>query len=243
MAFNTPFKMFKRYNYEGGVADPMVIHWPKGIKAKGEVRHQYHHAIDIVPTIYECVGSGVPRGASRATSRSRSRAAASIPFESGDAPTPKEPVLRDARHAGDLAQRLEGRHRPPDVAGWGHFDEDRWELYHTEVDRTEAHDLAAQDPEKLKELIAAGSRKPDKFNGLPLDDRLRSRSSTIRRPQLAPPRDRYVYYPDTAEVPEAVAVNVRGRSFRIAAEVTSARRRRAVCSSLTALGSAATRCS
>ena len=59
-AFSTPFKMFKRYTYQGGVADPLVISWPKGIAARGEVRNQYHHAVDIVPTILECVGLELP---------------------------------------------------------------------------------------------------------------------------------------------------------------------------------------
>ena len=52
--------MFKRYTYQGGVADPLVISWPKGIAARGEVRNQYHHAVDIVPTILECVGLEFP---------------------------------------------------------------------------------------------------------------------------------------------------------------------------------------
>src|SRR4029453_12332678 len=60
MAFFTPFLMFKRDSYQGGICDPMVIHWPKGIKAKGEVRNQYHHVIDIVPTILECIGMEFP---------------------------------------------------------------------------------------------------------------------------------------------------------------------------------------
>ena len=59
-AFSTPFRMFKRYTYQGGVADPLVISWPKGIKARGEVRHQYHHATDIVPTILDCSGVEMP---------------------------------------------------------------------------------------------------------------------------------------------------------------------------------------
>lgn len=59
-AFSTPFKMFKRYTYQGGVCDPLVISWPAGIKAKGEVRNQYHHAVDIVPTILECCGVESP---------------------------------------------------------------------------------------------------------------------------------------------------------------------------------------
>ena len=62
VAFSTPFQMFKRYSqYSGGTCDPLVIHWPKGIKAKGEVRHQYHHSTDIVPTILECVGLEMPK--------------------------------------------------------------------------------------------------------------------------------------------------------------------------------------
>ena len=74
MAFNTPNKMWKRWaSYEGGIADPFIIAWPKGIKARGEIRHQYIHAIDIVPTIYECLASSrqrwstaIPRRPSRA---------------------------------------------------------------------------------------------------------------------------------------------------------------------------------
>ena len=59
-ALSTPFKMFKRYTYQGGVCDPLVITWPAGIEAKGEVRNQYHHAVDIVPTIFECCGVEFP---------------------------------------------------------------------------------------------------------------------------------------------------------------------------------------
>ena len=71
MAFSTPFRMFKRYSYQGGVCDPLVISWPKGIKAKGEVRDQYHHVVDIVPTILDCCGHRVPRDACTATRRRR----------------------------------------------------------------------------------------------------------------------------------------------------------------------------
>ena len=59
-AFNTPFKMWKRYNFEGGVADPLVVSWPRQIKAGGELRHQFAHATDLVPTIYDCIGVELP---------------------------------------------------------------------------------------------------------------------------------------------------------------------------------------
>ena len=76
MAFNTPFKMFKRHTWEGGVCDPMIVHWPKGIKAKGEIRDQYTHCSDIVPTVYECLESSRPTW-SRATRSGDSKARAS----------------------------------------------------------------------------------------------------------------------------------------------------------------------
>ncbi len=60
MAFNTPFKMWKRYEFNGGTADPCIISWPAGMKAKGEIRDQYHHAIDLVPTILDCLGVEAP---------------------------------------------------------------------------------------------------------------------------------------------------------------------------------------
>ncbi len=60
MAFNTPFKMWKRYSFNGGTCDPCVISWPAGIAARGEVRDQYHHAIDIVPTLLDCLGLELP---------------------------------------------------------------------------------------------------------------------------------------------------------------------------------------
>ena len=71
MAFNTPFKMWKRYEFNGGTSDPCIISWPAGMKARGEVRDQYHHAIDIVPTVLDVSASSPPRrsrGTSRATS-------------------------------------------------------------------------------------------------------------------------------------------------------------------------------
>ena len=73
MAFNTPFKMWKRYEFNGGTSDPCVISWPAGMKARGEIRHQYHHAVDLVPTVLDVLGVE-PRTRSRATPRATSTA-------------------------------------------------------------------------------------------------------------------------------------------------------------------------
>ena len=153
--------------------DPLVIHWPKGIEARGEVRHQYHHATDIVPTILDCCGVEFPttverrravaaagrvdallvrRAPTRRRRRSASTTRCSAPAASGTRAGRRSPCTG----------------RPP---GIGHFDEDRWQLFHTDEDRSEAHDLAEEHPEKLKELIELWFEEADKYDVLPLDDR------------------------------------------------------------------------
>jgi arylsulfatase len=105
------------------------------------------------------------------------------------------------------------------ITGKGHFDEDEWELYHVDEDRSEAIDLAKKHPEKLQALIKAWFEEADKNNVLPLDDRTALEQLGIERPAEEPPRERYVYYPGTCPVPEGVAVNCRGRSYKILADV------------------------
>ncbi|HRW16983.1 MAG TPA: hypothetical protein P5166_17320, partial [Amaricoccus sp.] len=105
------------------------------------------------------------------------------------------------------------------LVGKGHFDQDEWELYNVAEDRSEAHNLAQENPEKLQELIAAWFDEAAKNNVLPLDDRSAAEVLGTERPTEEAPRDTYIYYPDTAPVPEGVAVNVRGRSYKILANV------------------------
>ena len=107
----------------------------------------------------------------------------------------------------------------PTLSGWSDFNDDTWELYHTDTDRAELHDLAAEHPDKLRELVNLWFAEAGDNAGFPLDDRSALEIITTPRPQLASPRDRYVYFPGTAEVPEAQAVNVRNRSYTIGALV------------------------
>jgi hypothetical protein len=107
----------------------------------------------------------------------------------------------------------------PSMSGWGHFDEDVWELYHTDVDRSELHDLAAQEPVKLQELISLRYAEAGANGAFPLDDRAGLELFSTPRPQLSKRRNRYVYYPDVADVPESQAVNIRNRSYAVAAVV------------------------
>jgi arylsulfatase len=101
----------------------------------------------------------------------------------------------------------------------GHFEDDRWELYHVDVDRSESKDVAAEYPEKVKELVKAWFEEAETNHVLPIDDRSPLVQLTLPRPSDEAPRERYIYYPGAAAVPESVAVNVRGRSFKILADV------------------------
>ena len=111
-AFSTPYRMFKRYTYQGGVCDPLVVHWPRGIEARGEVRHQYHHCTDIVPTIYEACGVTMPDVVDGAEQTPLSGVSMVYSFDDAETPDHEEdPVLRDVRQPRHLARGLEGRDR------------------------------------------------------------------------------------------------------------------------------------
>ena len=101
------------------------------------------------------------------------------------------------------------------LTGKGNFDKDRWELYHVDADRSESTDLAKQHPEKLEALIKAWLDEADKNLVLPLDDRTALEVLGQERPSEEAARERYIYYPGTSPVPEGVAVNTRGRSYKI----------------------------
>jgi arylsulfatase A-like enzyme len=220
MAFSTPFRMFKRYSYQGGVCDPMVVHWPKGIKAKGEIRHQYHHAIDVVPTILECCGLEFPKTLNGHEQVPLPGVSMRYSFDAADATTTKDRqyyAMLGTRGIWADGWKAVSVHGP--TSGIGHFDRDEWQLFHTDEDRAEAHDLAREHPDKLKQLIDIWFEEADKYDVLPLDDRLPPEILADPRPQPEPPRETFVYYPDTADVPESVAANTRGRSYKILAEV------------------------
>lgn len=221
-AFSTPFKMFKRYaQYAGGSGDPMIIHWPAGIKAAGEVRHQYHHSVDIVSTILDVIGIEFPEVYRGVAQRPLPGVSMKYSFDAApDAATKKRVqyyAMLGTRGIWKDGWKAAAVHAP--LTGHGRFDEDEWELYHVDVDRSESRNLAAEHPEKLKELQEAFDVEARANFVYPLDDRSAREQLTIERPQAEPPRDRYVYYPGTTAVPESVAVNVRGRSFKIIADV------------------------
>ncbi|HEY9898126.1 MAG TPA: arylsulfatase [Pantanalinema sp.] len=222
MAFNTPFKMFKRYaSYEGGSADACIVSWPKGIKARGELRDQYIHAIDLVPTLYECLGITPPDAVKGYTQAPIEGTSFKETFDDAKAPGAK--LVQFYTMLGTRGVWYQGWHastvHPPTPSGWGHFEADRWELFNLAQDRNQMRDLAAQMPEKLEQLKNLWFMQAGKYKGLPLDDRSAVEILGTARREIAKPRSTFVYYPDTEGVPESVAADIRGRSYNIVAEV------------------------
>jgi arylsulfatase A-like enzyme len=220
MAFNTPFKMWKRYEFNGGTSDPCILSWPAGAKARGEIRHQYHHAIDIVPTVLDVLGVEVPETIKGHVQASLDGVSMRYSFDGPDAPGARSTQFysmlgsRAIWHEGWKAVT-----NHPTIAGWGNFNEDEWELYDTDGDRAELRNLAAEQPAKLRELVNLWFAQAGANDAFPLDDRSAVEILSTPRPQLTSPRNRYRYYPGVADVPEAQAVNVRNRSFAIGALV------------------------
>jgi arylsulfatase len=221
-ALSTPFKMFKRYsNYAGGTECPLVISWPKGIKARGEVRNQYHHAVDIVPTILEICGLEMPKVYNGVEQYPLSGVSMKYSFDA----KPDDPTQKHVQYYTMLGTRAIWQdgwkavavHAP--LTSKGNFDKDKWELYHVDVDRSESKDLAKENPEKLEALKKLYDEEAKKNFAYPLDDRSATEILTIERPTEEALKDSYIYYPHTSSVPEAVAVSVRGKSFKIVSNV------------------------
>jgi arylsulfatase A-like enzyme len=219
-AFDTPFPYWKRFaGYEGGVSDILLVSWPQGIDASGGVRDQYVHAVDVVPTTYDMLGIEPPavlKGYPQSAIEGESFAPSFSDPSAAGRETQFYSMLgmRSLYHQGWLANTLH-----PPISGWGKFHLDEWELYNLAEDRSQIHNLAGEHPEKLEELKGLWWYYAGIYKGLPLDDRTALEIISDVRPQPSEPRDRYVYYPGAAEVPEAVSVNVRRRSFTIAAAV------------------------
>jgi arylsulfatase len=220
MAFNTPFKLWKRYEFNGGSCDPCIVSWPAGMKSRGELRTQYHHAIDLVPTVLDALGVEPPATIKGNVQSHFDGVSMRYSFDDESAASKRRTQFysmlgsRAIWHDGWKAITTH-----PSLSGWGNFDKDVWELYHVDVDRAEVENLAQEQPEKLQEMINLWYAEAGANSAFPLDDRSALEMVVTPRPQLSTPRDRYLYYPDVADVPESQAVNIRNRSYVIAAHV------------------------
>jgi len=222
-AGNTPFKRWKRETHEGGVTDPLIVHWPKGIAARGEVRHQYTHAVDLMPTLLDLLKIAPPSEIAGVKQSPIEGVSFAHTLSKGDAPT--NHLTQYFEMFGSRALYHDGWkavvfHPMANLAYDGSdpnlpFDKDAWELYHIENDRSESRNVASLYPEKLQELIALWWREAEEYQVLPLNNQPGKFGDRRLR------RERYEYKPGIGALPRAVAPNLHNRGFRIVAEVNS----------------------
>jgi arylsulfatase len=232
-AGNTPFRRWKRETYRGGISDPFIVHWPERIKAKGEVRQQYAHAIDMAPTVLGALEIEPPASVKGVSQSPIEGVSFSHTFDDPQAET---------RHKTQYFEMI--GHRSIYHDGWravcpwpgtsfaeGHpfgtpisadklteLDAGAWELYHVEKDFAENYNLAADNRPKLIEMIAQWYVEAGKYKVMPIDGRGQQRF-VEERPQIAQDRSSYTYYPNTQEVPMNAAARIINRPHSITANV------------------------
>jgi arylsulfatase len=221
VAGNTPFRRWKRETHEGGVADPLIVSWPDGIGPahQGQVRRQYVHAVDLVPTILDVIGIDPPAVVAGVEQEPLAGVSCATTFTDPD--TPERHTTQYYEMFGCRALYHEGwkavTYHPIQADEPG-LDAAVWELYDLRADPSECHDLAAASPARLQDLIDRWWREAERYQVLPLDNRPFS-DLVLSRPVAVPPRARYVYRPHRAPVPESVAANVKNRAHTITAHV------------------------
>jgi len=233
-AGNTPFRRWKRETYRGGISDSFIVHWKNGIKSSGEVRTQYAHAIDMVPTVLDALGLEPPSSIKGVTQSPIEGVSLTATFEDADAPS-----LRSTQYFEMLGHRSIYHDGWRAVCPWPgtsfvesgrafgtpitaeeltELDATGWELYHVAEDFAENHDVAEENRPRLIEMIAQWYVEAGKYNVLPVDGRGQQRFAD-ERPQIAVDRTSYVYYPGTQEVPVNAAPRIINRPHSITADV------------------------
>lgn len=234
-AGNAPFRRWKRETYRGGTSDPFIVHWPNGFAAKGEIRTQYAHIIDVVPTVLDALGIEPPAQVRGVTQSPIQGISFADTFDDASAethhltqyfemmghraiyhdgwravcPVPGPSFTEAGRGFGELVV-TEATLRELDANGW--------ELYHVAEDFCETQNVAADNRPKLIEMIALWYVEAGKYGVLPIDSRGTARL-TEERPQLSKDRKRYVYYPGTSSVANKIAPALLNRPHSITAKV------------------------
>ncbi len=216
---NCPGKRYKQNTHGGGIRDPLIVHWPQGVRDPGSIRHQFHHVTDIAPTVLEIVGvepaptmNGIPQMPIHGQSL-----AYTFAEEGRTAPTTKQVQYFEMfGHRGIWANgwKAVAYHN----AGQP-FENDEWELYHLDKDFSECRNLATTHPEKLREMVDLWWIEAGKNGVLPLDDRRQELWRPTPRKRTPRNRRRYVILPPVGHINSDVAPAIGNRTFRITAEI------------------------
>jgi arylsulfatase A-like enzyme len=233
-AGNTPFRRWKRETYRGGASDPFIVSWPKGIKARGEVRTQYAHIIDMVPTVLDVLGLEPPTSIRGVTQSAIEGVSLAHTFNDGNAATHHVTQYfemmghRSLYHDGwravcpwpgtSFAESGRQFGTPITYDMLTELDAQHWELYNLNEDPAETKNLADKEKSRLIAMIGTWYTEAGKYNVLPIDSRGLQRVRE-ERPQIAVDRNRYVLYPGTQSIPAGAAPKILNRPYSITAEV------------------------
>jgi arylsulfatase len=216
MASNTPLRRYKQNTHGGGIRDPFVISWPKRVSAKGELRHQFVHASDLVPTLLDLIGIAAPAEIAGCAQMPIEGESFARSIADAAAPSKSSPQYFEMfGHRGLWHQGWKAvAYHPPGTP----FENDKWELFHLDRDFSEVDDRALREPERLADMIKLWWSEAEKHNVLPLDDRFGARfAENARRFQGA--RNEFTFHAGMGHVPTDVAPDVRSRSYTIEAHV------------------------
>jgi arylsulfatase A-like enzyme len=234
-AGNTPFRRWKRETYRGGVSAPFIVHWPRGMTARGQIRHQYAHTIDMLPTVLDCLGLEPPTQIRGVTQSPIQGVSFKHTFDDPEAASKHKTQYfemfahRAIYHDGWRAVcPFPGTSFAEAKALFGQLtlteeklrelDAKGWELYHVAEDPAETKNLADTHRDRLIDMVALWYVEAGKYDVLPLDSRGTARFAD-ERPQLVQERKTYAYFPGTQVVPENVAVKVLNRAHSFTADV------------------------
>ncbi|MGH9789410.1 MAG: arylsulfatase [Candidatus Acidiferrales bacterium] len=226
-AMDTPFQWTKQIaSHFGGTRNGLVISWPARIKDAGGIRTQWHHVVDIMPTILESAGFQAPTVINGVPQKPVEGVSMVYSFEDAKAPSRRKTqyfemfgnraIYNDGWVAATTPVAVPWNPTPPKVDVVDGFD---WELYHVAEDFSEAVNVAAQNPSKLKELQFLFYGEAARYNVLPLDDSKAERFDVAIRPSLTRGRTSFDFYPGTIRIPEGAAPDVKNKSWAITADV------------------------
>lgn len=221
MAGNTPFPYFKQSSHRGGQHDALVIHWPNGIKAKGEVRNQYHHISDIAPTILEAAKIEKPEEYHGVKQMDLTGVPMNYSFDNAKAPNAKKRQYyemfgnRAIWVDGWKAVTLHANRMPWNTNLRGDFEKDVWELYHVAEDFSESTNLADKYPEKLEELKKIFDEEAWKNNVYPLFDDMVGRNARINKILFGDKKEFVYYAPGAIRIAEKASAPVKGATHTI----------------------------
>jgi arylsulfatase len=228
-AMDTPFQWTKQVaSHFGGTANDLVISWPKRIKDKGGLRSQFSHIIDLAPTILEACGVKEPTMLNGVKQTPIEGTSLVYTFDDAKAATRHKTqyfemlgnraIYQDGWMACTTPLRLPWAPPAPGVPS-AKPDDFEWELYNVAEDFSQANNLVAKNPKKLKELQDVFDREAKKYNVYPLDASFAERADVNLRPSLTRGRNTFTYYPGTIRVPEGAAPEIRNKDFTVTAEV------------------------